>query len=129
MRLVILESPFHGRTETEAVRNKKYAAACMLDSLRREESPMASHLLWPGILDDSKPEERAAGIAAGLAWGRVAEATVVYMDLGISPGMRHGIEQARKEGRPVQCRSLPGWGKEEVVDLASTTESRTGAQL
>lgn len=69
---------------------------------------MASHLLWPGILDDAKPEERAAGIEAGLAWGRAAEATVVYRDRGISDGMRQGIFRAVAEGRPVEHRRLQG---------------------
>jgi hypothetical protein len=78
----------------------------MLDSLRRSESPIASHLLWPGILDDAKPEERRAGIEAGLAWGRVAEATIVYEDHGISEGMRKGIDRAGREGRPVEYRRL-----------------------
>ncbi|MHB8271999.1 DUF7768 domain-containing protein [Bradyrhizobium sp.] len=84
----------------------QYAKAAMLDSLRRGESPLASHLLWPGILDDANPEERAAGIAAGLAWGCCAEATVVYGDRGISPGMVQGIARAHDEGRPVEHRRL-----------------------
>lgn len=106
MRLVILESPFRGRTPEETEGNKLYARHCMLSALRRGESPLASHLLWPGILDDAKPEERAAGIEAGLAWGRVAEATVVYTDFGISEGMQKGIDRATAEGRPVEKRKL-----------------------
>ena len=106
MRLVILESPFRGRTPEETEGNKLFARHCMLDSLRREESPLASHLLWPGILDDADAHERALGIAAGLAWGRVAEATIVYIDLGISEGMRLGINRAEAEGRPVEYRRL-----------------------
>jgi hypothetical protein len=78
----------------------------MLDSLRKGESPLASHLLWPGILDDANPEERAAGIAAGLAWGSWADATVVYQDLGISTGMQIGIDRAIREGRTIEYRRL-----------------------
>lgn len=113
MRRVILESPFRGSTPEETEKNKAYARDCMMDSLRRGESPLASHLLWPGILDDAKPEERALGIEAGLAWGPVAEMTVVYMDRGMSPGMRHGIERAAKERRPIQYRSLQDRAKEK----------------
>jgi hypothetical protein len=72
----------------------------------RGESPLASHLLWPGILDDSSEIQRHAGMEAGLAWGRVADATVVYADLGISRGMQHGIERALVEGRPVEHRFI-----------------------
>src|ERR1019366_4124572 len=83
-----------------------------------------------GFLTTVSPKSALQGLPLAWLGAAAAEGTAVYLDLGFSKEMRHGIEQARKEGRPVQCRSLPGWGKEEVVvDLASTTESRTGAQL
>jgi hypothetical protein len=106
MRLVILESPYAG----DIARNEAYARAAMADCLRRGDSPMCSHLLYtqPGVLRDDVPEERALGINAGLAWGRVAEATVVYEDLGILRGMRAGIARAEAEGRPVEYRRLGG---------------------
>lgn len=78
----------------------------MRDSLLRGESPMLSHLLYTQALDDSDQRERMIGIAAGLAWGRVADATVVYTDRGISSGMRLGIARAASEERPVFYRSL-----------------------
>jgi len=103
-RLVILESPFAGEVD----RNVAYARAALADCLRRGEAPLASHLLYTqaGVLDDDEPEERRLGIEAGLAWGRVADATVVYADLGVSGGMREGIARAAREGRPVEHRSL-----------------------
>lgn len=103
-RLVILESPYAGDVET----NIEYARACVADSLKRGEAPIASHLLYtqPGITDDRIPEERALGIDAGLAWTRVAEASVVYCDRGISSGMRYGIQRARAAGIPVEMRNL-----------------------
>lgn len=87
----------------------------MLDSLRRGESPLASHLLWPGILDDASPVERALGIEAGLQWGRVAQATVVYCDRGISEGMMQGIHRAAVERRPVERRWLKKRGAAEAA--------------
>jgi hypothetical protein len=105
MRLVILESPYAGGTEE----NVAYARACVRDCLLRGESAIASHLLYtqPGILDDAVPEERELGIRAGLAWLTVADASVVYIDRGISEGMRQGIERARSLGVPVEERCLP----------------------
>lgn len=104
MRRVILESPFSGDVEA----NIAYARRCIHDCLTRGEAPIASHLLFtqPGVLDDTIPEERALGIAAGLAWHGVADATVVYTDRGISPGMQHGIAAAQKAGTPVEYRTL-----------------------
>jgi len=72
---------------------------------------LASHLLWPGILDDSVDHERRLGIEAGLAWGPVAEATVVYVDRGISKGMMLGIERASQQGRPWEKRSIPEYAE------------------
>jgi hypothetical protein len=119
MRLVILESPFRGKTEAETQENIRYAKVAMLDSLSRGESPLASHLLWLGILDDANPHDREAGIAAGLAWGPAASATVAYIDRGISPGMEQGIDRARREGRPVELRWLHALVNEKGRPMAA----------
>jgi hypothetical protein len=102
--LVVLESPFAGDIEL----NIKYARMAVRDSLLRGEAPIASHLLYTqeGILNDDIIEERDHGINAGLAWGRVAEKTVVYIDRGISKGMEYGIERAKDEGREIEFRSI-----------------------
>ncbi|MEM9194313.1 MAG: hypothetical protein AAGF12_34370 [Myxococcota bacterium] len=84
MRLVVLESPYAG----DVAKNVAYARMCVLDCLRRGEAPIASHLLFPAILGDCEPQRRRLGIAAGLAWVKVAHAQVFYQDLGVSPGMR-----------------------------------------
>jgi hypothetical protein len=105
--LVILESPYAGNVEL----NTQYARACMLDSLRRGEAPMVSHLLYTQVLPDVG-EDRKLGIEAGLAWGRMAQKTVVYEDLGISGGMLYGIQNAEHTGRPVEYRKLgKPWAK------------------
>jgi hypothetical protein len=80
----------------------------MRDSLLRGEAPIASHLLYtqPGVLDDQVSDERRLGIEAGLVWRVAAEATVVYQDLGVSPGMERGIRAALAAGLPVEYRTL-----------------------
>lgn len=108
MRLVIVESPYAGDTPEEVERHVAYAREAMTDSLLRGEAPFLSHLLYTQVLDDSNPKQREAGIAAGLAWGRVAELTVVYCDLGVSEGMEIGIAKARSLCRPVEYRSIRG---------------------
>lgn len=107
MRCVIIESPFAGDIE----RNTRYARAAMRDCLLRGESPYASHLLYtqPGVLADNDPDERRHGIAAGIAWAKVADVIVVYQDLGISGGMSDSIEIHEKEGRYILHRTLPDW--------------------
>ncbi len=110
MRRVIVESPFAGDVET----NLTYLRAAMRDCLLRGEAPYASHGLYtqPGVLDDTDPEQRKMGIAAGFAWRYASEATVVYQDRGISKGMEEGIAHARSLNRPVEYRSLgDSWTK------------------
>lgn len=112
MRLVIIESPFAGATEAEREANIDYARACVRDSVLRGEAPIASHLLFtqPGILDDDVPSERQLGIDAGLAWRRVAEASIVYTDRGVSRGMSYGIAAAEEHGITVEYRSIKSSG-------------------
>ena len=104
MRRVIVESPYAGDVE----RNTKYARECLHDCLLRGEAPFASHLLYtqPHVLDDLIPEQRNLGIEAGLAWGVVAEASVVYIDRGITSSMQKGIERANACGRLIEYRKL-----------------------
>lgn len=108
MNLVIIESPYAG----DVALNVEYARACLKDSLLRGEAPFASHLLYtqPGVLDDRVPAQRNRGILAGFAWGEVAHATAVYLDLGITEGMQRGIEHAHAAGRPIFFRRVQGWG-------------------
>lgn len=110
MRRVIIESPYGSDDPKVVQQNVGYARRCLADSLARGEAPIASHLLYtqPGVLDDDVPAEREWGINAGLAWGAVADATVIYLDRGISRGMRCGVSRARTEGRTIELRALDG---------------------
>ncbi len=110
MRLVVIESPYAGLVD----RNIAYARAAIRDCLERGEAPIASHLLFAqdGVLDDFVPEQRKLGISAGLAWAIKADLTAVYHDLGVSSGMRTGIEHASRHGRQIEFRSLPAWASE-----------------
>lgn len=104
MKLVLIESPFAGDT----TRHLRYLRACMLDCFERGEAPWASHFTYTDVLDDLDPEQRAMGIAAGLAWGEKADFTAVYLDLGLSRGMKQGVAAAIKCGRLVVERRLGG---------------------
>lgn len=90
----IIESPFAGDTK----KNTEYARAALLDSLRRGEAPIASHLLHTQVLDDGKAEDRLLGMQAGYAWISVAQQMAVYIDRGISDGMRLAVNLALQDG-------------------------------
>lgn len=101
-----------GNCETAALaaamiaRNRKYLTECLRDSLLRGEAPFASHAIYTQALDDTIPSERELGIMAGFEWGDTVNKVVVYIDLGVSSGMRQGIEAALARGADVEYRRL-----------------------
>jgi len=134
MRKVVIESPY-GRNPDGSVaslhtiaRNVRYLRACMADCLRRDEAPIASHAIYtqPGVLDDSKPEERKKGMLAGWAWHERADAIICYLDLGVTPGMRDGCANADRVGCKVEMRELGGgWASwKETQDMSKVVECR-----
>lgn len=124
MRLVLVESPFAAPDEAGLTRNARYLDACLRDCIERGEAPYASHAYLPRVLDDTIPEQRALGIAAGLAWGRHAAATALYVDLGVSRGMQHGITHARAHGRPIEVRRLSDAALDEALGVRAAMEAR-----
>lgn len=105
--VVIIESRYAGNVE----RNTAYARLAMADSLSRGEAPFASHLLYTqiGVLDDSDPVERKRGMEVGWEFMRDADLVAVYVDLGISEGMKQGIAEAERRGLEVVFREINGW--------------------
>ena len=108
MRHVIIESPYAG-TKTEIALNIEYARDAMRDCFRRGEAPLAGHLLYTRILDDSDPKQRRKGLDAHLSWIKCADALVVYHDRGISAGMREAIVEAQEHQTTIEFRSLKKW--------------------
>jgi len=83
MKPIVIESPYAGDVERHLI----YLGFCMLDCLRRGETPYSSHGLLTRILDDNKPEERALGIQAGIDMAEFIGKAAFYLDLGFTPGM------------------------------------------
>ncbi len=106
MLLVVIETPFAAPTKQELADNIEYLNACIMDSLYRGESPFATHRFWPGLLDDDNRAERALGIKAGLDWASRADLCAVYMDRGVSPGMKLGIQRHEAHEIPIIERRL-----------------------
>lgn len=105
---VTLESPYAEFLGASVERHVEYAQRCLADCLQRGEAPFASHLLYtqPHVLDDKIPEQRKLGIEAGLEWQKLSDKVVVYIDMGISPGMQAAIDHANANNIPVEMRTL-----------------------
>lgn len=115
IRVVIVESPFAAPTPEGLERNARYLDACILDCLRRGETPYASHRMLTGALRDAVPEEREQGIKAGFDMrealsnaGGTSVVTAIYLDLGMSDGMRRGVEHSDELDIACDHRRLGG---------------------
>ena len=104
---VYIASPYKGDVEdnvSAAIRYCQYA-------IRRGKMPLASHLLYPQILDDENPRERELGLAFGLALLRICDEVWVFGDL--SPGMKGEVEEAEHLQKPIRYFTT---NMEEIVD-------------
>ena len=99
----IVESPFAGDID----RNVEYAAEAISSLvLGGKYAPMASHLLYTRMLDDDNKDERMLGIDAGLNYGAKAEETIIFVDRGLSTGMKYGVINAEKANRKYSFATL-----------------------
>ena len=104
---VIIESPYYSPDREEQERNIEYGLDCLRDSLTRGETPFASHLLYTRVLDDAKVDDRRLGLTAALGWIESADRSAIYIDRGVSSGMRLGIQHA-VPSIAIEVRSLRG---------------------
>ena len=101
---VVIESPYAGSTVEG---NTEYARMCLKDSLGKNEAPIASHLLYTQVLDDTKEKDRELGINAGLSWLNNADYQIFYVDKGLSKGMLFALVfNMQQIGAPIQFRAL-----------------------
>ena len=64
------------------------------------------------------------GMSAGFAWRDRVDATVVYTDLGRSPGMEAGVAHAASKGQAIEARSLgPDW-EARALEVEATFRTR-----
>jgi hypothetical protein len=76
--------------------NVAFAKRCVMNSIARGEAPFASHLLYPFVgLDDFDPRERALGMTCGKEQMGGSELLAVYVDRGVSKGMREELRYAK----------------------------------
>lgn len=83
--------------------NIENAIWCCRYVIDRGYMPIASHLLYPQILDDSIPRERELGLMFGLALLAACDEVWVFTVNGeVSSGMEKEIEEAKRLGIPVR---------------------------
>ena len=88
-------------------RNVAAAVRCCQFAIRRGCMPIASHLLYPQILQDNIPEERELGTVFGLALLALCDEVWFFTDGdGLSPGMAAEEREAKRLGKPIRYFDL-----------------------
>lgn len=98
MRKVYICSPYRAKDSTELDRNIEYAQALTKRAIEAGLAPITPHLYMTQCLNEDKPEERAAGMAAGLELLKSCNFVIVGVKYGISEGMSVEIAAADAAG-------------------------------
>ena len=85
-------------------RNVQNAIRYCRFAISKGAMPVASHLLYPQILDDKNPADRKLGLKFGIRLLKACREIWVFADddSGISEGMWAEIDAARKEGKRIR---------------------------
>lgn len=97
---VYVASAFGGDIKT----NKANAIKYCQEVISQGFIPVASHLLYPQMLDNNNPDDREKGMQFGLDLIRSCDELWVFGD--ITPGMQREITEAEKIGIPVKKQKV-----------------------
>lgn len=97
-RKVYVVSKYAGDVE----RNVQRAIGYCREVINAGFMPVASHLLYPRILNDSIPAERELGLMFGLALLAVCDEVWVFGE--VSSGMAQEIEEAKHLGKKLRYK-------------------------
>ena len=99
-RLVYICSPCRGDIEKNIEKAQRYCREAV--ELWDDVIPIAPHVYFTQFLDDTKPEERAAGMDMGLSLLAMCDELWVYGIENPSEGMRNEIEYAKQHQIPIR---------------------------
>lgn len=98
MKKVYICSPYRAKDGAELDRNIDYAQQLTRQALEAGLAPITPHLYMTQCMDDKKPEERARGMAAGLALLKGCDFVIAGVKYGITEGMDREIHTANMLG-------------------------------
>lgn len=107
-RWIYVCSPLRGTppyTTAKYNKNLRKATDFCREVFEAGETPIAPHLFFSSFMDDHDPEQRSAGMTAGIEMlEKCAEVWVFDSENGISEGMKAEIQHAGEIGIPVIYR-------------------------
>ena len=98
MKRVYICSPYRAKDSAELDRHIEYAQELTRQALDAGLAPITPHLYMTQCLNETNPEERDAGMAAGLALLKICDFVIAGVRYGISEGMRAEIAAADAAG-------------------------------
>ena len=101
VKRVFIASPYSAPTESAIEINRQFARKMCRLAIKAGCAPFAPHLLYTQFLDDSDPDDRAAGIGAGISFLLTCHG--LWRPAGVTPtkGMAIEIEIAKSMGIPI----------------------------
>jgi len=121
-RCVFICSPFSADNDADLFRNIEYAQDASKDAIDRGESPYTPHLFLTQILKDGDQAQRDLSLELAKRWLRRCDGLAVYIDYGVSAGMKGEIAAATAAHIPIWYRGLHDDYSDEPED-DSTDES------
>lgn len=121
-RCVFICSPFSADNDADLFRNIEYAQDASKDAIDRGESPYTPHLFLTQILKDGDQAQRDLSLELAKRWLRRCDGLAVYIDYGVSAGMKGEIAAATAAHIPIWYRGLHDEYSDEPED-DSTDES------
>ena len=120
--LIYIASPYGAKSAEGIQENIDFVKAAGRAAVEAGYTPVIVHLVYPVLLRDDVPEERALGISMDFQLLEKCDAMVYYTHKGVSPGMdleiRHALEPHLPSGghrqgpatnhRPGRVRGPPG---------------------
>lgn len=129
---VYICSPYAGEVERNVALCRQY---CRYAIEKKKCQPVASHLMYPSLLDDSDPLQREMALAFGIALLRnCSEVWVFRGEDGVSKGMQREIDAALRWKIPVhfindpKAFGLPGWNPIREYDKKHASKQSPSKQ-
>ena len=92
-KLIYIASPYAG----DIAGNTQFAIQCCQFAIQRGYTPVASHLIYPQILDDTIPEQRELGLSLGYH-PLAASSEMLLVGKLICDGMANETYHAERRG-------------------------------
>lgn len=92
MKLVYIESPYAPKDNVSTEEHLAYLHDICRWAVLNGYNPVASHGWYTQFLDDTVPDERTLGIAAGQKLSELCEERWFCVDYGVSKGMQYGYQ-------------------------------------